>query len=108
MRNPLVGLSLLFLVIYHANGRPHPEVDCVPSPYAAWSLIRHGSLDLRPYESLQPYLGSCIRETPDGSFVSRYPIGSTIAMLPFVAPLAVFQEEPLADAQMHVLGKFAA
>jgi hypothetical protein len=29
-------------------------------------------------------------------------------MLPFVAPLAVFHEEPLADAHMHVLGKFAA
>src|SRR5262249_43656162 len=84
MKNPLVGLSLLLLGIYHANGRPHPEVDCVPAPYAAWSLVRHGSLDLRPYASLQPYQGSCIRETADGSLVSRYPLGSTIAMVPFV------------------------
>jgi hypothetical protein len=108
MRKTMVGLTLVFLVIYHANGRPHPEVDCVPAPYAAWALVRHGSLDLRPYTVLRPYLGSCIREMPDGSWVSRYPLGSTVAMLPFVAPLAIVREEPLTIAQMHVLGKFAA
>src|SRR5262245_39812717 len=108
MKKVVAGITLAFLAVYHANGRAHPEVDCVHAPYAAWSLVRHGSLDLREYAALRPYLGPCIRELPDGSRVSRYPPGSTVALLPFVAPLAAFREGPPAPGQMNALGKLGA
>jgi hypothetical protein len=53
-------------------------------------------------------LNAGILERPDGSWVSFYPPGSALAMVPFVAPLAIFREEPLTPAHMEVLGKFAA
>jgi hypothetical protein len=99
---------LAFLVVYHANGRPHPEVDCIAAPYTAWSLVRHGSLDLRRYPCLAARLNAGINELPDGSWGSRYPPGSTLAMLPFVAPLAIVREEPLTGPHMEILGKLAA
>ncbi len=107
MRKTVVCLALGLLALYHANGRPHPEADCMPAPYAAWALLRHGSLDLRRYPEMGSYLGSCVQELPDGSWASRYPPGSTLAMLPFVAPLAVFRG-PLSPANMIALGKLAA
>jgi hypothetical protein len=107
MKKELLGIILTLLVIYHVNGRPHPESDCVPAPYAAWSLIRHGSLDLSWCTTLQPYRGVCLRETPAGAWVSRYPPGSTVAMLPLIAPLALVREEPPPDGLMSALGKLA-
>jgi hypothetical protein len=107
MRTLLLGLSLLLLGIYHANGRPHPEVDCIPAPYVAWAMLRDASLDLRDFPDLIPYRGTCVRAAPDGSVRSRYPIGSALAMLPFVAPLAVLQHDPPSLAVMFVLGKLA-
>ena len=93
---------------YHLNGRPQAETDCVPAPYAAWSLVRHGSLDLAPYPDLAAQLGGSVRETAGGAVVSRYPYGSAMAMAPFVAPAAAARAEPLSAGWMKKLGKFAA
>lgn len=108
MFKSVAGTMLTCMVVYLANGRPHPEVDCVAAPYTAWSLVRHGTLDLRPYPTLGRYCGSCIRELPEGSWVSMRPPGSALAAVPVVAPLALTLPEPLADNAMHHLGKLAA
>jgi hypothetical protein len=34
-----LGVFLAALALYHLNGSPQPEVDCIPAPYAAWSLV---------------------------------------------------------------------
>lgn len=108
MKQTAVGIFLFCLVIFMANGRPHPEVDCVATPYMAWSLVRHASCDLREYSALKQYLGDTIRERADGSWGSKYPPGSAWAALPFVAPVALFREQPLRANDMLHLGKLVA
>jgi hypothetical protein len=103
-----VGLFLLCLTIYHLNGRPHPEVDCVAAPYVAWSLVRHGSLDLSRYEDLARYRGTELHATADGRWVSYRPIGSAVAAVPFVAPFAALSAAPPRAATMLHLGKLTA
>ena len=93
---------------YHLNGEAQPEVDCVAAPYAAWSLVRHGTFDLRPHAYLSRHVGGVIRVLPDGSWVSIYPPGSTLAALPFVAPVAAAREESLRPSAMRRLGKLVA
>jgi hypothetical protein len=108
MRWNVAGIILACLAVYLANGRPHPEVDCVGAPYTAWSLVRKGSVDLREYPELRQYVGASIRELPDGSWVSMRPLGSALAVMPFVAPFAILQKKPLSETAMHQLGKLAA
>jgi hypothetical protein len=103
-----VGLFLGCLVVYHINGRPHACVDTVAAPYTAWSLVRHGTLDLHSYSALDRYVGPAIFVMPDGSWVSFRPPGLTLAIVPVVAPVAVFRDEPLDMTTMHHLGKLAA
>jgi hypothetical protein len=101
------GLVLACLLVYHLNGRPHPEVDCVAAPYTAWSLVRHQSLDLRDYPELGRLVGTHVRQLADGSWVSIRPPGSALVAVPFVAPFAVRGEQPLSARGMYVLGKAA-
>jgi hypothetical protein len=108
MRRSAGILFVLCLAVFLANGRPHPEIDCVAAPYMAWSLLRHGSYDLRAYPELEQYVGSPIRERADGAWVSIRPPGSALVMLPFEVPLVLLREQPLRDVQMHHLGKLAA
>jgi hypothetical protein len=103
-----VGILLALTALYHLNGRAHPEADCIPAPYTAWALVRHGSLDLSGYAAVAPYRGGGLRQRPDGAWVSRYPPGSALAAVPFTAPFAAFREEPLSEGQMIALGKLAA
>jgi hypothetical protein len=108
MRSSPVRAFLLTVLVFLANGRPHPEVDCVAAPYTAWSLVRHGSYDLRGYPSLRRYVGGPIRVRPDGSWLSIRPPGSALAAVPFVAPMAAFRERPFGDLTMNQLGKLVA
>ena len=96
------------LVIYHLNGRAHAEVDCVAAPFTAWSLVKHGNLDLRDYPELQHHVGTCIRQLPDGSQLSMRPPGSALAALPVIAPLALMRNAPPRATSMLQLGKLAA
>jgi hypothetical protein len=95
-------------LVYLANGRPLPEVDCITAPYVAWSLVRHGSFDLRGYDDLRPYVGTEVRVLPDGRWVSFRPPGSALTALPVVAPLAAWSQRPPRAALMAHLGKLAA
>ncbi len=108
MKYPAAGIFLLCLLVFMANGRPQPEIDCVPAPYTAWSLVRHASSDLQEYSQLKGYLGGAIRVRADGSWGSMYPPGSAWAALPFVAPVAVFRESPFRAGPMLHLGKLVA
>jgi hypothetical protein len=106
MRISVAALVVACLVIYHLNGRPHPEVDCVAAPYTAWSLVRHASLDLGRYPELEKKLPpGDLREQSDGSLVSYRPPGSALAAIPFVAPFAVVREQPWSETAMLCLGK---
>jgi hypothetical protein len=107
-RRAAVGIFLVCLVVYHANGRPQPEVDCITGPYVAWSLLRHGSLDLRGCPDLERYVGTEVRELPDGRWVSARPPGSALAALPFVAPFTLGRSTPLSLVNMVHLGKLTA
>jgi len=95
-------------LVYLCNGRPHAESDCVPAPYTAWAVIRHGSFDLRPYPELKHYLGSCIVTSSSGAWVTMYPPGTALLAVPFVAPLALFYEKPPSGNTMLQIGKLAA
>lgn len=108
MRPPVLLLIFGFLAVYLCNGRPHPESDCVPAPYTAWSIVRHGSFDLRYYPELERFLGTCIMKLPGGAWVTRYPPGSAIAAVPFVAPFAILHAQPPSGNTMLMIGKLAA
>lgn len=94
-----------FLAIYHINGKPQAEIDCVPAPYTAWALVQHGNLDLRHYAEIKPMIGSAVTELPDGTLLSRYPPGSAISAVPVVTPFALICEQPLRSTLMLHLGK---
>jgi hypothetical protein len=96
------------LALYHLNGRPIAEIDCVAAPYTAWSLVRHGSFDIQLYPDLCRHLGAFAIHLPDGTVLSRYPPGSALAAVPFVAPFAAFRETPPRAIDMLNLGKLAA
>lgn len=98
-----------FLALYSINGRSIAEVDCDVAPYAAWNIVRHGSFDVSAYPVTRALEGAAAIRTRNGLLVSKYPPGSTLAAIPFVAPLASFQAEPLSKrSRMRRLGKLIA
>jgi hypothetical protein len=102
----IVLLVILCAGVLQANGRAHPQCDTMAAPYTAWSLIRHGSLDLRSYRSLDKY-PTHVHTTQDGTRVSIRPIGDALFMLPFVLPSAIVLDEPPSDDTLQFLGKIA-
>lgn len=107
MRKPLM-IFLLCLALYHANGKALPEVDCIAAPYTAWSIVRHGSLDLRPHEQLHPFFDSIhFLRNNQGQVVTLRSVGSAIMAVPVVAPFALFREKALSHTNMAHLGKLA-
>src|SRR5581483_5666699 len=73
----IAALSIFWgcLLVYHVNGRPHAGGDTIAAPYTAWSLLRHGSLDLHRYSDLKPFVGVSVYEVPDGQWISIRPPG---------------------------------
>jgi hypothetical protein len=97
------------IVVYMANGRPHPEVDCMAAPYVAWSLARHGSYEMHHHPELRKYVGTIhLREKSNGAWVGLRTPGSALAAVPLMVPLAVVRAEPLGGSGMQHLGKLAA
>ena len=79
----LVGLGLLFLLAYHANFSTIYQVDTVPGPYIAWSLLHERDFDLDEFiPVLRKYCGLGLYFAPSGHWVSRYPPGNGIMALP--------------------------
>lgn len=103
-----VLIFVVFMGIYHANGRPICEQDCIPAPYTAWSLVKYATFDVHYYPKLEKYLNGAIRETAGGKWISCYPPGSAIAAVPFVAPYAVFRSNVGSSGTMRYLGKITA
>jgi hypothetical protein len=88
-RRPWRTALLLFfgcLAVYHVNGRNHSGVDTMMVPYTTWSLLRHGSLNIRPYPELGVFLGRQVKELPDGEWFADRPLGPALAALPVLAP----------------------
>jgi hypothetical protein len=99
----------LALTVYLVNNRVLAEIDCVAAPYTAWSMIRHGSIDVSRYAELARFVENrALWVTADGQWVSIRPLGSALAALPFVAPLAVARPQPLSFEGMLYLGKIVA
>ena len=96
------------LLAYVGDARPHPEVDCVAAPYTAWSLVRRGSFDLRPYEAMRSHVGTNVRETADESWISIRAPGAALTAVPIIAPFALFRAEPFKSGTMDLLGKLSA
>src|SRR5262249_4299497 len=103
-----VAIFFSLLAIYLANGRAHPEVDCLAAPYEAWSLATRGSLDWREYPRFIYLLGYHVLECPDGTWASRRPPGTALTALPVIAPLALLRDAPPRETSMDQLGKVAA
>jgi hypothetical protein len=103
-----VAIFVSLLSIYLANGRAHPEVDCLAAPYEAWSLAKRGSFDLRDYPRFGFLLGYHVLECPDGTWASRRPPGTALTALPVIAPLALLCDSPPRETSMDQLGKVAA
>jgi len=98
-----------FLLLYHVNGRHLAEVDCAPAPYTAMTLLEAGSFDLRGYPELRTHARSAVRERPDGSLLSKYPQGSSLAAVPFAAAATAFGVPPdPSHSSMARFGKWVA
>lgn len=95
------------MAVYFCNGRPHASVDCVPATYTAWSILRHGSLDLRPYPEMDYYRDRGLVKRADGAWVTMRPLGSVFAAMPFIAPVALSRAQPPSGNTMLQLGKLA-
>ncbi len=107
MRN-FVLVMLVCLIVYHVNGRPHPEVDCLVAPYTAWSLAQRGALDVGVYPELARLGPTQVRRLPDGTKVSIRPPGTALTVVPVIAPFAWLRQRPFSDLAMLQLGKLAA
>ena len=105
-----LGLTLfaLLFVVYHANFRSLYQVDCIPAPYTAWSLARHGSFALPQHDDLQRHVGGVIMQRDDGGWISKYPPGGSLIAVPFVAPFAWTSSELPRPSVMRRLGKLTA
>jgi hypothetical protein len=104
-----VWIFIGFLLLYHVNGRHLAEVDCTPAPYTAVTLLEESSFDLRGYPELRVQARSAVRDRPDGSLLSKYPQGSSLAAVPFAAAAAAFGVPPArSHSSMARFGKWVA
>lgn len=106
-RVALVIFGVVF-TLYLLNFRTLDEVDCVPAPYVAWSIVHDGSFALGAYRDLDRLRGSVVVPTPAGQWVSKYPMGSSVATVPVVIPFALVLERPPGPKAMRWIGKLAA
>lgn len=102
-----IALFFACLVVYHANFRPLSQVDTVAAPYAAWSLVERGTLELQYYEALDKFVPGAIREDDRGRRISIYPPGSALAAVPIVLPFTLVRDEPPGSGAMRRIGKLA-
>ena len=84
-----VIILLACTVLYWANWKPLSQVDTTAAPYAAWSLVSRGNLELQDYPYLDDLVGGAIFEIADGRRISKYPPGSTLFAVPFVLPFVL-------------------
>ena len=108
MRISAVLLVTFCLIFYLANGRPHPEVDCLAAPYVAWSMVKNGSCDIRSFEEVHPLRGIHIREMSDGSMISMRSPGASLPILPLVTPMILCGMDTPSSMTMMQLGKIAS
>jgi hypothetical protein len=104
-RRLLLLLFLGFVTLYWINGRAPAGADSYSFPYTAWSLLRHGSMDLRYYRELDFLLGTQVYQLPDGSRLSMRTPGGALVALPIVAPVALLCQDPPRAVIMFYLGK---
>jgi hypothetical protein len=108
VRSPAVWVFWGLMAVYVGDTRARAEVDCIPAPYAAWAVVRTGSLDVSGYPDLLPYHESGLKRLPDGRVVPQRTPGSVFATVPVILPFALTREHPPTPGTMHALGKAAA
>jgi hypothetical protein len=82
-RRRVVVLFTAILIAYNLNLKRVGEVDGLPAPYMAMSLLRHGDLDLDEYGGLHDSLA--VFKGKSGHWVSRWTPGSALTAVPFFA-----------------------
>ena len=106
----LAGVFFLVLVVYLINPYDIPQVDTVPAPYLAWSLLRTGDFYLDEHlGELEWYLknSDVVRYNPKGLLVSKYPPGSGISALVYYAAYSIFETKGPRLSKMMREGKRA-
>lgn len=93
------------MVLFYLSWGPISQVDAIPAPYAAWSLVRHGTLELQHYPYLDQFRGGMAVELDDGRTVSKFPPGSSLFAVPIVLPRALASETPPGPSAMRRMGK---
>ncbi|MHC4453289.1 MAG: glycosyltransferase family 39 protein [Planctomycetota bacterium] len=105
----IIAVFFFCLFIYHLNLDDHNQVDTVPAPYVAWSLIHERNFDLNEHvPSLQKYCGRVIICGPYGHWISKYPVGSAIMAIPHYAVCSLFLDKVPKKSRMMRLGKLVA
>ena len=101
------GLALAILVLYHANFDDINQVDTVPGPYIAWSLLEEGNFDLdESIFRLRRHCSLGMRYGSSGHWVSRYPPGNGLMAVPVYALYRPFAGGFPGEDTMMRLGKF--
>jgi hypothetical protein len=111
----LLSLFVVALAGYLANGRTLGAGDTLPAAYLPWSLLRHGTFDLREFRDL--YEGAAARDFPrldgmpyylqprNGHVLSAYGPWAGVLATPVYAPfvLSGVAPDPLWAARLEKL-----
>ncbi len=93
------ALAALCFVVYLTNLRPMGAWDSVPARLLPFSILRQGNLDLDEFAWLRrlnpsPYF---LRQTPNGHWMSRYPIGVPVVVTPMYIPVTWWLQHAQVD-----------
>jgi hypothetical protein len=97
-------LGVACLIAYRANGLVLEEIDAIPTPYVAWSILEHGDLGLDRFPEIHRF-PRVVRPTERGR-VSKYPPGVGMSAAAFVAPMTAGRETPPTYGEMREIGKW--
>jgi len=87
-------LFVLALVVYNANGRVIGSGDTLPARFLPFALLEHGTIYVDPVRAATtggwpaPYW---IRPSPNGHWVSTYPIATPLLVSPLYMPAVVWR-----------------
>jgi hypothetical protein len=110
-RRCVLLLFLLFWVVYNSNLSRVGEIDGLPAPRQAISILRHGDMNLDEYPGLHRKKKASHRpvvETRNGHWVSRWTPGSGLFCVPFAALPVMLGVDETPSRTICILAKVAA
>jgi len=98
-----------FARLHRRRAARTPKWIALQLPYTAWSLVHSGSFDLRPFEAMRPHVGTTVRVTADGAWVSMRAPGAALTAVPIIAPFCAGSRPTISNPKRWILlGKLAA